>query len=345
MEPINLRSDTETLPTPQMLEAMASAPLGDDTYDECPTVHRFEEMAAEAMGKPAAILMISGHMANLVAMMCHCEHGDEVLLDAESHIAHYEVGSIASVAGLMPHPVPSVAGRVDPDQVRAAVRPRDIHYPRPRLLCLENTHNRSGGRVIPVEDHAAVCRAARDAGLAIHLDGARIFNAAIAAGTPVSSYTEHVDSVMFALSKGLSCALGSVLAGETELVERADRVRRRLGGGMRQAGIIAAAGIVALETMVDRLADDHALARRLAEGLDAIDGLSVDMQTVESNMVYVDHTGLEQSTDQMLAWLKDLGVVASGRPPLHVRFVTNRHHTTELVDEALARIRAGVASR
>lgn len=342
MTPINLRSDTQTLPTEAMLEAIASAPLGDDTYRADPTVERFEAMAAAAMAKPAALLVISGHMANLIALMVHAAPGDEVILDADSHIFHYEVGSMASVAGLMPMPIASEAGMLDPDRVAAAIRERDVHYPTPRLLCLENTHNRSGGRVIPLSLHERLCELARARGLAVHLDGARIFNAAIAAKVAVADYTREVDSVMFALSKGLSCPLGSVLAGSTEFIERARVVRRRLGGGMRQAGIIAAAGIVALETMVERLAEDHARARALAEGVTRIPGLAVALERVETNMVNVDHSGTGRSTEDVLAALERHGVIASGRPPRHVRLVTHRHHDDAVVAEALARIRTAL---
>lgn len=336
---INLRSDTQTLPTPAMYEAIAGAQLGDDTYHADPTVARFEAMAADVMGKPAAMLAISGHMANLIALMVHARPGDEVILDADSHIFHYEVGSMASVAGLMPMPVPSDAGMLDPDRVAAAIREPDIHYPTPRLLCLENTHNRSGGRVIPLSLHERLCELARARGLAVHLDGARIFNAAIAAGVAVTDYTSTVDSVMFALTKGLSCPLGSVLAGSVEFIERARSVRRRLGGGMRQAGIIAAAGIVALETMVDRLAEDHARAKLLAAGLATIPGLRVDLERVETNMVNVEHADTGRTTDEVLALLEKAGVIASGRPPRHIRLVTNRHHDDATIAEALVRIR------
>ncbi|MCB9718786.1 MAG: aminotransferase class I/II-fold pyridoxal phosphate-dependent enzyme [Myxococcales bacterium] len=338
MIPINLRSDTQTLPTPQMLEAIAAAPLGDDTYDEDPTVARFEALAAERLGMEAALLVLSGHMGNLVAMMAHAQPGDEVLLDRDSHIYYYEVGSLASVAGLMPWPLRSEAGRIDPDELRSAIRARDLHYPRPALLCLENTHNRAGGRVVPPSLHRELCRVAREAGLRVHLDGARIFNAAIAAGVPVSEYTREVDSVMLCLTKGLSCPLGSVLAGSRDFIARADRVRRRLGGGMRQAGVIAAPGIVALEGMIDRLADDHRHARRLAAGIAALLGLEVDESSVETNMVYVDHRGSGLSTDALLARLHAAGVIASGRPPHQIRLVTNRHHDEATIDEALARI-------
>jgi len=339
MEPINLRSDTQTLPTEAMLAAIVTAPLGDSTYDEDPTVTRLEALAAERLGMEASLLVPSGHMGNLIALMVHAQPGDEVFLDADSHIYYYEVGSLANVAGLMPWPLRSTAGCLDPQELEGAVRERDIHYARPRLLCLENTHNRSGGRVVPLKRHRELCQLARDRGLAVHLDGARIFNAAIAAQVSVHEYTRDVDSVMLCLTKGLSCPLGSVLAGSHEFVARANEVRRRLGGGMRQAGIIAAPGIVALEQMIDRLADDHRHARRLAEGLAEISGLSVDLKAVETNMVNVDHRGSGLDTEAVVGRLRDAGVMASGRPPHRIRLVVNRHHDATVIDEALLRIR------
>jgi threonine aldolase len=345
MEPIDLYSDTHTLPTEAMFRAMASAPLGDDIHDTDPTVHRLEALAAERMGKEAAILTISGNMANLIALMCHGVPGDEVLIDPESHIYYYESGSMASVAGLMPMPVRSDRGLIDPDDVAAAIRERDVHYPTPCLLCLENTHNRGGGRVVPLDRHRALCRAAHEHGLAVHLDGARIFNAAIAAGVPVTEYARDVDSVMFCLSKGLSCPLGSVLCGSRQLIAKADRARKRLGGGMRQAGIIAAAGIVALETMVDRLADDHANARRLATLLADVPGLHIDPAEVETNMMYVDHRPSGLSTAQVVALLERHGVLVSDRPPTHIRLVTHRHHDAAVIEEVAKRIRKAMTSK
>jgi threonine aldolase len=338
MRPINLRSDTQTLPTPAMLEAIAAADLGDDTCREDPTVARLEALFAARLGTEAALLVLSGHMGNLVALMVHARPGDEVILDGDSHVFYYEAGSLASVAGLMPWPLPSTEGCLDPDDVAAAIRGRDLHYPRARVLCLENTHNRSGGRVVPLSRHRALCRVAHAQGLAVHLDGARIFNAAIAAGVPVAEYTRDVDSVTVCLTKGLSCPVGSILAGTRDFVERARQVRQRLGGGMRQAGVIAAPGIVALETMVERLADDHRMARRLAEGLVAVPGLRVDLAAVETNMVNADHRGTGLTTDQALARLAAAGVLASGRPPHHLRLVTNRHHDEAAIDDAVTRI-------
>ena len=343
MDVINLRSDTQTFPTDEMLEAIRNAPLGDDTYDEDPTVHKLEALAAEKMGKEAALLCISGNMANLTALMTHGRPGDEVIIDPESHIFYYEEGGLANIAGLMPMPVPSRQGLLDPEEVRSAIRRRNLHYPVPRLLCLENTHNRSGGRVVPLGLHQQLCDVARERGLSVHLDGARIFNAAIAAGVDAKEYTQHVDSVMFCLSKGLSCPLGSLLCGSRDFIERADLNRKRLGGGMRQAGIIAAAGVVALETMIDRLADDHVHAKLLAEGVSKIPGLGVDLATVESNMVYVDHAASGLTTEEVLQRLKQAGVLASARPPTQVRLVTNRHHSRDTIQEALERVDRAMA--
>lgn len=335
---INLRSDTQTLPTEEMLEAIRTAPLGDDTYDEDPTVQRFEAMAAAMLGKEAAMLVISGHMGNLAALMAHASPGDEVLLDPESHIYYYEAGSMANIAGLMPKSVPSPGGMMTAANLKGSIRNRNLHYPIPKLLCLENTHNRSGGRVMPLELHRQLCALAHENNLRVHLDGARIFNAAVKSGVPVSKYAEDADSVMFCLSKGLSCPLGSVVVGSREFIAKADLCRKRLGGGMRQAGVIAACGIVALEKMVNRLADDHATARLLAEGLKDLPGLKVDIATVETNMVYIDHAGTGLSTSELLSRWKKAGVLGGGRPPGHVRLVTNRHHDPGTIVEAVRRI-------
>ena len=338
MEVFNLSSDTQTLPTDEMYAAMQNAPLGDDMIDADPTVQKLEAMAAEKLGKQAAMLVISGTMGNLVSLMAHADPGDEVILDADAHIYYYEAGSLANVAGLMPMLVPSRKGFLDPAKVASAIRRRDQHFPIPRVLCLENTHNRSGGRVVPLELHKKLCQVARENDLAVHLDGARIFNAAIAAGVPLTAYTEDVDSIMFCLSKGLSCPLGSLVVGSQEFIEKAERARKRVGGAMRQAGIIAACGIVALEKMIDRLADDNANARRLAEGLSNVPGLRIEMEFVESNMVNVDHTPSGLSTEDVLTRLKEAGVLAGNRAPTHIRLVTNRHHSSGDIEQVVERI-------
>jgi threonine aldolase len=339
MEIINVRSDTQTLPTPAMREAIFNAVLGDDTYDEDPTVQEFEALAAKMVGKEAALLVLSGNMGNLTALMAHASHGDEVLIDPDSHIFYYEVGGLANIAGLMPMPVPSHRGMLDPSELAAAIRPANLHHPRPRLLCLENTHNRSGGRVVPLALHRDLCRVAHDHGLAVHLDGARIFNAAIAEGCTAADYTRDVDSIQVCLTKGLGCPLGSFVAGDRNFIERVDRARKRLGGGMRQAGIIAAAGIYALQNNIERLADDHRLARRLAQRLTELPGLSVDLETVESNMVYINHEKSGLSSSEFAKRLKAAGVIVSLRPPHHIRMCTHLHHNDEVVDQVVERVR------
>lgn len=344
METLNFRSDTQTLPTDEMLDAIRSAPLGDDVFGEDPTVEKLEAMAAEKMGKEAAMLVISGTMGNLVALMTHAKSlGGEVLVDSEAHIFYYEGGGLCSIAGWTPMPLVSHAGMLDPDEVAAAIRKPNIHFPSPGLLCLENTHNRSGGRVIPLDLHKKLCNVAHERGLAVHLDGARIFNAAIAAGVSAADYAADVDSIQFCLSKALSCPLGSVLAGSREFIDKARFHRKRVGGGMRQAGIIAAAGIVALEKMIDRLADDHANAKLLAEGISKIPSLKVDMASVETNMVLVDHTGTGLSTAEFVAKLKAAGVLVGERAPKAVRMVVNRHSGKSEVEEAIRRVKAALA--
>lgn len=344
MELLNFRSDTQTLPTEEMLDAMRSAPLGDDVFDEDPTVKRFEAMAAEKLGKEAALLAVSGTMGNLVSLMTHSNGvGGEVYVDPLAHIFGSEGGGLASIAGYMPMPVATHSGLLDPDELSAAIRKPNIHQPFPRLLCLENSHNRSGGRVTPLDLHKRLCKVAREHGLAIHLDGARIFNAAVAAGVPASAYAADVDSVQFCLSKGLSCPLGSVIVGSREYITRAKFHRKRVGGGMRQAGIIAAAGIVALEKMIDRLADDHANAKLLAKGINDIPGLTIDPATVETNMVNIDHTGTGFSTDEVMAKLKAVDVLVAPRPPKAIRMVTCRHTGKPEVEEVLARMKNALA--
>jgi len=338
MEIINIRSDTQTLPTAKMREAIFNAQLGDDSYGEDPTVKQFEALAAEMMGMEAALLVLSGNMGNLVALMAHGNPGDEVILDQESHIFYYEVGGLANIAGLMPMPVASHAGMLDPQEVAAAIRPPNLHYPQPRLLCLENTHNRSGGRVIPLDLHRRLCEVAREHELAIHLDGARIFNAALAARVEVTDFTREIDSIQVCLTKGLGCPLGSFVAGSREFIERADRARKRLGGGMRQAGIIAAAGIYALQNHVERLAEDHRRASQLSERINELPLLSVDMQTVESNMVYIDHSATRFSSGEFARQLKAAGVIVSTRPPRHIRMCTNLDHDDRAIDEVLRRV-------
>lgn len=311
MRVIELRSDTFSLPTPAMREAMYRADLGDDVYGEDPTVNRLQEMMADRVGQEEALLVPSGTMGNLVCLLTHCGRGDEVVLGKLSHIFLHEQGGSAALGGVHPHPVANNPdGTMDLGQIKAAIREEDIHCPRTQLVCLENSHNLCGGVAVTPAYTVSVCQLAHERGLAVHLDGERVFNAAIALGVDVRELTRDVDSLMVGLSKGLSCPVGSVICGSGEFIAQATRYRKILGGGMRQAGVIAAAGIVALEKMVDRLAQDHDNARHLAEGLNEIEGLSVSMGSVQTNLVYFRVTTDRLTPADLVAelWKKGVGI-------------------------------------
>jgi threonine aldolase len=282
---VDLRSDTLTLPTPEMRDAMARAEVGDDVWEEDPTVKRLEALAAERLGKAAGLFVASGTMGNLISVVSQTQTGQEVVLDLDSHIFNNEVAGAAVIGNLQMRPVKTARGFLTPDQVREALRPANIHVPPTGLVCIENTHNRHGGTCCTPEEIGAVAAVAHGASVPVHLDGARLFNAAIALKRPARDFVRDVDSVTFCVSKGLGAPVGSVICGSAGLIDKARRVRKMLGGGMRQAGVIAAAGIVALEKMVDRLAEDHANARALAEGVAKLPGLAVDLASVQTNIV------------------------------------------------------------
>ena len=285
---VDLRSDTVTTPTPAMREAMFSAEVGDDVYGEDPTVNRLQTLAAEKTGKEAGLFVTSGTMGNLAAVLAHCGRGDEVILGNLAHTFLFEAGGISALGGVHSHQIPNqVDGTLALDDILAAIRADDAHFPVTRLICLENTHNRCGGVSLSVEYTRQVGDLARGCGLKVHLDGARLFNAAVAQGVRPVELAAPADSVTFCLSKGLSAPVGSVLCGSGEFIHRAHRIRKQLGGGMRQAGVLAAAGIVALEAMVDRLAEDHARARTLASRLQAMPGMVLDPGSPYTNMVFV----------------------------------------------------------
>jgi len=332
---IDLRSDTVTLPTEEMLEAIRNAELGDDVYKEDPTVNRLEEMAAKKMGKEAALLVPSGTMANLVSVTSNTKRGDSVILEADSHIYWYEVGGISAIAGVLPLPVKGEMGVMDPRDVEAAIRPKSLHFAETTLVCIENTHNRAGGTVITPAQIEAISKVVKEHGLRLYMDGARIFNAAVALKVDVRDFTRHVDNLMFCLSKGLSCPIGSVIVGSEEFIERAEKVRKILGGGMRQAGIIAAAGIIALEKMIDRLEEDHRNARLLAEGLAKIEGIDVNMKTVQTNMVMLDVKG-SVGAETFVNKLREQGVLALNLSKTRVRMVTHRGIEKEDIHKALS---------
>jgi threonine aldolase len=289
MELIDLRSDTVTRPTPEMREAMANAEVGDDVYGDDPTVNRLQEMAAGMMGKEAGLFVPSGTMGNLAAILSHCQRGDEVIIGQLNHSFLYEAGGMSVLGGVHSYQLKNQRdGSLLPADVEAAIRPDDPHDPITRLVCLENTHNRCGGTVQTAEYTREITRLAHKHGLKVHLDGARIFNAAAALGVPARTLAEPVDSVTFCLSKGLSAPVGSVLCGDHTFIQKARRARKLLGGGMRQAGILAAAGIVALRTMTERLREDHARASNLADGLRENDCIVLDDGTPATNMVFFD---------------------------------------------------------
>ncbi|HEY8531859.1 MAG TPA: GntG family PLP-dependent aldolase [Limnochorda sp.] len=334
---IDLRSDTVTQPTEAMREAMARAEVGDDVYGEDPTVRRLEEAAAERLEKEAGLFCVSGTMANLLGVLSQTQPGDELICEAESHVYYYEVGGVSRIGGVIPRTLPGDRGRLTPAQVEAALRRPDIHFPPTTLLCLENSHNRGGGSTYSVEETEALCRVAHEHGLRVHLDGARLFNAAIARGVSAASLAAPADTVMIALSKGLSAPVGSVLCGPAATIARARKLRKLLGGGMRQAGVLAAAGLVALEQMVDRLAEDHARAKRLAEALAEMPGIELDPATVETNIVVFGLTRMD--AESFLGALKEQGVLAGSPGPGRIRMVLHRHIGDRELDAAIEAVR------
>ena len=325
MEFIDLRSDTVTHPTPEMREAMAKAPVGDDVYGEDPTVNRLQEMAAVMMGKEAGLFVPSGTMGNLAAMLAHCQRGDEVIVGNKAHTYLYEGGGVSVLGGVHSCQLPNQPdGSIALKEIEAAIRPDDPHEPVTRLICLENTHNRCGGTYQSPAYVRQVGDLARKRGLFVHLDGARIFNAAVAQGVKAKDLAAPVDSIMFCLSKGLCAPVGSVLCGSMEFIKKAHRIRKLLGGGMRQAGVLAAAGIVALEKMTNRLTEDHARAQRLAKGLDTLQGLRLNPGTPATNMIFFSLSDNVQASAEHIAMkLREHGVLVSPIAERQFRLVTH----------------------
>jgi len=339
MKIIDLRSDTVTQPTPEMREAMYRAELGDDVYGEDPTVNRLEEMAADRMGKEAALFVVSGTMGNLVALLTHCGRGDEVILGNLSHTFIYEQGGMAALGGIMPHTIPNQPdGTLRLADIEGAIRADNVHLPRTRLVCLENTHNVCNGTPLTAAYTAQVGRLARDHGLRVHLDGARVFNAAAALDVDVRELVRDVDSVQFCLSKGLCAPVGSLVCGSADFIAEARRARKVVGGGMRQAGILAAAGIVALAQIAGRMGEDHARARRLAEGLAEIPGLEV--APVATNILYFGLTdAVSKTPEQVESALKERGVLVLGRVGGRFRAVTHYWISDEDVETTIQAMR------
>jgi len=336
MRQVDLRSDTLTRPTPSMLQAMAEAQLGDDVFGEDPTINRLEEMAADRLGKEAAVFVASGTMGNLVSLLAHCGRGDEIILGSLSHTFFFEQGGSAAVGGIHPR---TVANRPDGTlalyEIEAAVRSDNIHFPLTRLIVLENTHNLCGGHPLDIDYMQAVGDIARRHGLKIHVDGARFFNAAVALDVKADQLAADADSVSFCLSKGLGAPVGSVVCGSRDFIFQARRARKVLGGGMRQAGVLAAAGIVALNEMVDRLAEDHANARKLADGLAEMPGLSIDPSLIKTDIVYFEVKRDDMTVEELVNKLEERGVRMLPVGPGRIRAVTHYHITSDDIDYAL----------
>src|SRR5216683_2356154 len=334
---LDFRSDTITQPTAAMREAMRTAQVGDDVFGEDPTINALEAEAARLFGKQAGLLVASGTQGNLLALLSLTRPGDELIAEVGSHIANAEVGGAARLGGLTLRPIVGRMGKISPEQVEGTVRPENVHYAHTTLLAIENTHNSSGGTVMTPDEMDALAQAAHARGLKVHLDGARIFNAAIALGVAPAVLARYADTVTFCLSKGLSAPVGSVLVGPAEVISEARRFRKMVGGGMRQAGVLAAAGLVALRDGVDRLADDHRRARRLAEGLARLPGVALDLATVQSNIVRFDVAGLGHTTASFIDAVRAHGVkVSGGAGPSGVRMVTHRHIDDASVVQALS---------
>ncbi len=334
MREIDFRSDTKTMPTQEMRQAIAEAELGDDVAGEDPTVNRLEQMAAEMLGKEAAVLVTSGTQGNLVSVLAHCQRGDEVILGTSSHIYLAEAGGVSALGGVAMQPLDfDKRGLYDLEELEHSIHTDNDHYARTRLIALENTNNATGGLAQTPEETKSMVDVARRYDVPVHLDGARLFNAAVYLETPVSELVKDVDTVSFCLSKGLGCPVGSVVCGSAEDIEKVRRWRKMLGAGMRQAGIIAAAGVVALETMIERLAEDHSNARKLVNGLEGVDGIEIDTERFETNLVFCDVTA--SNSWELSRLMADQGVLVNERGDEIWRFVTHHPISSDDVDYAV----------
>lgn len=343
-ETIDLRSDTVTRPVPAMKQAMMEAPLGDDVLGDDPTVKRLEGMIAELAGKERGLFFPSGTQANQTAVQVLTSRGEEVLLERRSHIFNYEAGAPAALSGVQLHPIDTADGALRVSDLAGRVRPRDPHFAQTRLVCLENTHNGHGGRIYPIAEMEAVARWARERGIGLHLDGARLFHAVVASGVPLARWAACADTVSLCLSKGLGAPVGTCLVGSAETIARARWVRKRLGGGMRQAGILAAAGIYALEHHVDRLADDHDLAKEIAAGLSVLDEIDVDLGHVETNIVLLRTVARGLSAAELAQAVEELGVRSFDVSPTEIRLVTHLDVPSDAVREVPRRFREALRS-
>jgi threonine aldolase len=343
MDYIDLRSDTVTKPTDEMREAMARAEVGDDVYLEDPTVNRLQERAAEILGKEAALFVPSGTMGNQICVRLHTQPGQEVITEERSHIFNYEMAAMAALSGTLARPVRGENGVLDWPSIEAAIRPRTAYYvAQTALVTVENTANMSGGTITPVERMEEICERSHEAGLPVHLDGARIFNAVVALRRDAAELARPFDSAMFCLSKGLSAPVGSLILGSRRFIDRAIVVRKMFGGGMRQAGVIAAAGLVALEKMIARLEEDHANAQLLARGLAEIPGVKIDPERVQTNVLIFDIAGTGMITTELSVKLRERGVLANGINPREMRMVTHKDVPRRACELALGIIREAI---
>ncbi|MHC4178000.1 MAG: low-specificity L-threonine aldolase [Planctomycetota bacterium] len=332
---LDLRSDTVTRPTPQMRSAMAQAEVGDDVFGEDPTVNRLQERVAEMLGKEAALYVPSGTMSNLIGVRVHCRPGDEMICEAGCHIFNYEQSGYAQLSGVAARPVQGHDGVMQLEQIQGLIRPQNAHLARTRLVSLENTHNRGGGKILPYENVEAICRWARQNGLRTHLDGARLLNAVVTTGIAAPRWTQHFDTVSICFSKGLGAPVGSALAGPRELIDGGHRHRKVLGGGMRQAGVIAAGALYALEHHVDRLAEDHANAGRLAQGIKQIDHIQLVGDSVDTNMLFFRVDASLGTAAEFEDKLKERGLLMLATAPETIRAVTHLDVTATDVDRAI----------
>jgi threonine aldolase len=336
---IDLRSDTVTKPTREMREAMFTAEVGDDVYGEDPTVNLLEERAAAVFGKEAALFVPTGTMGNTIALKLHTEHGQEIVCESRCHILNYELAMMAWFAGCVARPVAAAGGILDWDTVRPHVRPLGPHWAPTGLIEIENTHNMAGGTVYPMYALAGIYRGAKELGLPVHMDGARVFHAAVYHDVPVRDIAQYADTVMFCLSKGLGAPAGSLLVGPKALIDKGRLYRKRLGGGMRQAGVLAAAGLISLEKMPLRLHEDHANARILAEGLAGVPGVSIDPESVQTNILIFDISATRLDSRSFSAELKKRGVMANGVTPTTMRMVTHYDVTASMCRDAVEAVR------
>lgn len=342
---IDLRSDTVTQPTPGMRKAMAEAPVGDDVYREDPTVNRLQERIAEMLGKEASVYVPSGTMSNLIGVRLHCQPGDEMICEADCHLYFYEQAGYAQLAGVAPRLVSGEHGVLRVEQLHDLIRPDNPHFVRTRLVCLENTHNRGGGRIQPYEQVEAICAWARKNGLRTHLDGARLLNAVVATGIEAPRWTQHFDTVSVCFSKGLGAPVGSALAGPRDLIDEGLRYRKVLGGGMRQAGIVAAGALYALQHHVDRLVDDHENARRLADGVRQTKHLKLTPDQVDTNIVIFRLDPDWGTPEQLSQTLAERGLLINATGPSTLRAVTNLNVDAPDVEQAIGILREALRSK